>query len=216
MLLGRRGEVTVVFFSSFQVRPISLFRSGIIFIPRKVTWIDNSPRVDHLPPAGCWWDLLCSLLLGDVLWCAKDHSHERGAIPIKWIVFSWNIFGGSEQLIEFLSLEWIELVTTWFSTNYGKYIRCRLWWYHWNESNSYKMLSPRDVTDTSWLGTRYSCNQDMALLTNGHIPGGLHCGASGRIEWLPLPPKTGLFSQLFRVKAFQSSLPPIHMLIGDI
>lgn len=194
----------MVFFSSFQVRPVSLFRSGIIFIPRKVTWIDNSPRVDHPPPAGCWWDLLCSLLLGDVLWCAKDHSGERGAIPIKWIVFSWNIFGGNEQLIEFLSLEWIELVTTWFSTNYGKYIRCRLWCYHWNETHRMMSLTPAGG------------GPDIPLLTNGHVPGGLHCGASGRIEWLPLPPKTGLFSQLFRVKAFQRSLPPIHMLIGDI
>lgn len=109
-------------FSSLQERPISLCRSGSLFMPRDMVHVEGSPESDSL------WH--CGPSLASHSWEMSSDiqrtTYKCGMFFIRW---SFLLEGFLEvQAIEFLFLWLLETATASFSTNYRKCISCQLWY----------------------------------------------------------------------------------------
>lgn len=105
-------------------------------------------------------------------------------------------FWRNGQFIEFLFPQLVEPATASFLTNTGKCISCQLWGYQPEWKSDWRVPSLHDVTDTSWMGSRYSVNQGHCWpITHSRAVCSVHeawclcSGASGKIARLPFLPR---------------------------
>lgn len=213
MLLGRRGEVMGECFSSLQERPISLCRSGSIFMPREVVDVDDSPEVDGLPlkwhrepsPASHSWEMSSDI---------QRTTYKCGRFFIRWS-FLLEGFWRHRQSIEFLFLQLLETAVASFSTNYRMCISCRLW------GISQKRMAAvgcpactKSLTPAEWEADIPFVHQDIVdprprsrAICSIQEAWGLCRGASGKVVWLPLLPRLAFSTNYLEWRPSKGSCP---------